>query len=1306
KKVPQPPSPPLPTRQAPTHGTSARIASDSPSFPRPAPKFDESRVIGLPNYIAGLVDAGGEAHLLAAGKPGWIVVRAPVGNERRFVPDSNERRFVPDSNERRFVPPDSSGNYTHLADKGLGVIVILTNGSAPNGAIPNSVEYELFAGQCAAFVKKSHGARIWVIGNEPNAARERPSYDGASNSGELITPEMYARCFNLVRKAIRVLPGHEHDFVVPAAVAPFNTQTTYPGNPSGDWVRYFADMLFQITAQGGGADALALHTHTHGYDANFVTSDAKGTNQFQNRHWHFRAYRDFLAAVLPALRSLPVFITAASPLDPGWTNANRGWMNAALHEINGWNGNATNQPIQAVCFARWQSIPGDPPGWGLADKPLAVNDLRTALQNDFRLRWPGLPPTPDYKAQWINVVNAPQNQLTTNEVVSGRVVVKNVGAKAWLAGGANPVRLSYRWYNAQGVEIPLAPTAEHFALAQNILPGQTAVIENVKLCAPQWQGEYVVKFDLIQEGRAWFSAFNSPTRDVRVTIQAPPYALEWENVLNVTEKGMALNSNVIGAVTVKNLGSRTWSKAGPANVRLGYRWYNAQGIQIHVTPYAGNFEMDADTPPGGAATFSNLVLHAPSAEGMYTLRWDVVQEGVTWFSQQGAETFDQVVTVYTPIPDYAVKWVNLFLDVRGSLEPNETVTGTVTVQNIGAKTWRAAGEAPVRLGYHWYDADGNAVELAAYPGNFSLRKDVPPQALATFENVVVRAPVPQAKYKLAFDLVHEGVTWFSAAGAKPFDAQVAVKTDAPPYVAQWQEIFGIPNNQITAGETVSGNVVVRNIGANLWQMQGADAVALGYRWFNALGVEVDAPTYPGPCILPNAIAPRESVTFENVEIHTPATPGEYTLRFDLQRGSAWFADGASAAAETQVRIKAPPLEWGAEFLTHNTPAHLTIGQIVDVALHIANNGKRTWQTDGEHPVHIAYQWFISRASGDPKGASDGLASAQFDVQEFRTALPHDVKPGEQVDFAASLAAPNTPGTYQLHWDLIAEGISWFADGGNPALVLPVNVTVAPTATTLWRAEASHNGASAILAIDGDLGSFWTSQAQQTPGMWFRVDLGEARLIDGIAFRSPGHAYPFAYTVRISSDGQAWRTVHAVAQGNLRDVVATFAPSHVLYAQIDLLAPYEAEWMISEVQIHPCPAWHGTASNNNDYAQNAIDNNPNTAWTTVDAQAPNMWFQLDLGRIESVSGLRLTPPKDEMPCGYRVSVWNQQAGGWQKIAEKQANTEPINISFAPVQTQYLNLQLLNPGETPFAIREARVTKAMTDWVGPLRVPAKN
>src|SRR4029450_4265252 len=122
-----------------------------------------------------------------------------------------------------------------------------------------------------------------------------------------------------------------------------------------------------------------------------------------------------------------------------------------------------------------------------------------------------------------------------------------------------------------------------------------------------------------------------------------------------------------------------------------------------------------------------------------------------------------------------------------------------------------------------------------------------------------------------------------------------------------------------------GKIVVRNAGAQVWELEGENAVRLGYRWLNFAGDPVKAPTYPGHIGIPHEVAPRESVAFDEVVIHTPTRPGDYALQFDLRRGGEWFSNGASTPAETQVRIKAPPLEWGAEFLTHNKPAHLVVG---------------------------------------------------------------------------------------------------------------------------------------------------------------------------------------------------------------------------------------------------------------------------------------------------------------------------------------------------------------------------------------------
>jgi uncharacterized protein YcfL len=1225
-------------------------------------KADDARYAGLPNYIFGLHDAGGEDHMLDANKPGWVVVSVQVN------------------------PPDSTGDFSELAEKGIGVIVRLNHGYGNAGTIPNSTRFDEFALQCARFVAGSRGARIWIIGNEPNTAAERPGNDGTGSSGELITPEVYARCFNRCRKAIRALPGHGGDWVIPAAVAPFITQTNYPNNPSGDWVRYFADVLFQIAVQGGGVDGLALHTCAHGIDASLIKSDAKVGGHFPTRHWNFRAYRDFLAAVLPALRNLPVFITEAQPLEPGWTNQKRDWIQTACAEINAWNSNQANQPVQALCFFRWQGRSGDPRGSAMADKPEVVQDLAAALQNEYRVRWPGIQPKPDYRAEWIGTPGVPENTMTTNDVISGRVVVKNSGAKAWLSRGGYTVRIGYRWFNLQGVEIPVHPDAEHFSLGQNILPGQTAIIDNVSLRAPQWRGVYTVKFDLEQEDGTWFEGLGSPTKDSTITVNAPQYAVEWDRVLVVNNNAMATNTNLVGTVKVKNIGSRTWFKSGENPVHLGYHWYDEQGVEVPVAPYPGNFEMDADTPPGKSATFEGAVLRSPPSEGTHTLRWDLVHEGITWFSAKGAETRDQTVTVAIPLPDLAVKWASVF-EIPSSLEPNETTSGAITVQNSGALVWNATGENPVRLSLQWYDPLGNQVLVTPNPADIPLAQDVPPGGTATFENIVVRAPIPQGKYTLAFDLVKEGVTWFSATGSRPYDLPIAVKTNALDHFVQWVETFAIPENTLIVGESIRGRVIVRNAGALVWSSDGENPVQLGYRWYDATGQEAAARTDEFP--LRQDVPPREQVVFGDILVQAPDTPGEYTLKWDLKReGLGWFEGEGSPIADLPVTIKPPPLDWGAEFVAHDMPPSLVVGQTTTVDLQLKNIGKNTWPSSGANPVHSGYKWI--NAAGEP----------QPDVEDYRTALPHDILPGERVDFAALIAAPLSPGAYRLRWDLVAGGVSWFADGGNPALSLPANVTAAPAPINLWRAEASHNAASAILAIDGDLASFWSSQSGQKQGMWFRVNLGALRLIDGIAFRSPGQGYPFGYTLRISSDGQTWRTVWGVAEGNAHDVVAYFAPYEVLYAQVDLLAPGEEDWLIGDVQVHPTAPWSATASVEDDSAANAIDNNPLTAWTTEhDSQAPNMWFQLDLGRIETVSGLRLVPPIDEIPLGYRVSVWNQQVGAWQKVSERLNNREAIHISFAPVETQYINVQLAQAGEKPWAIREARVTKAMTNWVGP-------
>ncbi|OQY84997.1 MAG: hypothetical protein B6D41_14885 [Chloroflexi bacterium UTCFX4] len=314
----------------------------------------------LPQHIFGMHDEGAEQFFTDAGKRAWIVFSV--------------------------VATDGPRDFSALSNAGHGVIVRLNNGYGSAGTLPFSSQYDAFAAACAQYAANSQGAHIWIIGNETNLQGERPG--NGSPEEEPITPERYGECFAKCRATIKNVPGHADDWVMPAPPGPWNNQTAYPANPAGDWVTYFGDLLNECLKRRALPDALALHTysnHSAPQDAALVESDERAPAPFQARHWQFRAYRDFLGVVPAALRGRPVLITESQHLP--WENRDHTWIQRAYAEINAWNANAANQSIQALCLFRWQRNQDDPDGWSISNKNKLVNDLRAALQNDFRARW-------------------------------------------------------------------------------------------------------------------------------------------------------------------------------------------------------------------------------------------------------------------------------------------------------------------------------------------------------------------------------------------------------------------------------------------------------------------------------------------------------------------------------------------------------------------------------------------------------------------------------------------------------------------------------------------------------------------------------------------------------------------------------------------------------------------------------------------------------------------------------------------------------------------------------------------------------
>jgi hypothetical protein len=97
-------------------------------------------------------------------------------------------------------------------------------------------------------------------------------------------------------------------------------------------------------------------------------------------------------------------------------------------------------------------------------------------------------------------------------------------------------------------------------------------------------------------------------------------------------------------VTVQNTGVLTWPHQGADAVHLSYHWesHDADGAHLHFE--GRRTPLPDDVQPGASVALVGRV-DVPRKPGRYRLRWDLVRESVTWFSERGIPTADQTVDV-------------------------------------------------------------------------------------------------------------------------------------------------------------------------------------------------------------------------------------------------------------------------------------------------------------------------------------------------------------------------------------------------------------------------------------------------------------------------------------------------------------------------------------------------------------------------------------------------------------------------------------------------------------------------------------
>jgi SAM-dependent methyltransferase len=183
--------------------------------------------------------------------------------------------------------------------------------------------------------------------------------------------------------------------------------------------------------------------------------------------------------------------------------------------------------------------------------------------------------------------------------------------------------------------------------------------------------------------------------------------------------------------------------------------------------------------------FGRLAFHAVTEIDEILRRRDLDLHAKHWvvYAERGRRDHLRVPAPVNPrlsVPDlrlqgeYDVEY--LHCEAASSVTAGTTFPVTLTMRNGGWRPWRSDDDtAPVYASYHWLDAAG---AMLIEDGTRSpLPRPLAPGETLTM-TCTVHAPEAPGRCTLAIDLVEEGVTWFSRAGAPLLRRSVTVKSRA------------------------------------------------------------------------------------------------------------------------------------------------------------------------------------------------------------------------------------------------------------------------------------------------------------------------------------------------------------------------------------------------------------------------------------------------------------------------------------------------------------------------------------------------
>lgn len=390
----------------------------------------------------------------------------------------------------------------------------------------------------------------------------------------------------------------------------------------------------------------------------------------------------------------------------------------------------------------------------------------------------------------------------------------------------------------------------------------------------------------------------------------------------------------------------------------------------------------------------------------------------------------------------------------------------IVVQNGSLEQW---GRGNISFASSWYQ-DGKLIEEGP---KLPVMQKVPVMGLLTMPAAAVTArqdgtPLPDGKYELRIEFFKSSFLPNTPAYT-PFAAPAAVipVTIGTPASPEARLITCDASPYQMAGAESPCRIIVRNDGPSAWPKGATISWKLVSEDGDAvLGSGESAPMLAE--VRPGGLSETVTLAVTPTKSST-ATPVSASLMFDVLVGGQHLPvlEGPAVPAR-RAAIILPLLEVAHFPLGSSVPESWAAGTDLDVRAAVRNVGPTTWKASD---FKVGYHWFYW----------DGTEALW---ESPKTAIPHDMKPGDEALVHVTATSPPTAGAYVFSID-IWDGKQWIS--------------------TLPGTAGFDTSLTYVNIVGGNLRPVDLTGLFDVDGVASESEPGDGEFADGFAY--PGEQYP-------------------------------------------------------------------------------------------------------------------------------------------------------------------------------------------------------